>query len=411
MANDFSPVMIDWLHITFPDSYVEDLRDYLSVVYDFRFKSVQSSRNFFTCRYTDFDYTVSIGFGGEKQNHRAEVEFPGRSLHFMYSVDPNLSKLFDFFRKLPPDQIRCTRIDLCKDDFSGTVFEDWLQSDIKRKAQLLKSWNNRTREFVQKMDKNHDPLPGFTFYTGNSSSTCMTRLYDKKVERHSDEVDYWVRLELECRDSTTAHLSGKIFNSLCAAENFYQTLCCWYRDTALKYFRILEDNEKPVSDHNRGRIPVRPCYQTFLDEGCESSDEVQNTSFAKSLLEMDYTTKVKTTSSLCAMYILRTLVNMTQKERNFFIYQLCKDYYDYDVGLGVLYDCEISEDHSELYLHTTPVNIVLDDQLTALNQHRLQRPRNYQYKHVSPFDTRNSILEHRDWLFGSPWHFSEVSTL
>lgn len=87
--------------------------------------------------------------------------------------------------------VNITRLDVAYDDFNGLINLDYIVADTL-------AHNYVTRADYNSWDV-HLSGDGTCVTIGKSKSQISCRIYDKRAERHRDDVDHWVRCELQLR--------------------------------------------------------------------------------------------------------------------------------------------------------------------------------------------------------------------
>lgn len=138
-------------------------------------------------------------------------------------------------------QMNITRIDIAYDDFTGLLDLEAIQRDV-----LAQNFVSRFNDWALNVSSK-----GVCVSHGSTSSDTYIRIYDKKAESHSDDVDHWVRCELQLR-------SHNALGFICVDDTVDN-----------KYFGVLNNYLRYVvpdqSDSNKRRWATAPHWQRFLD--------------------------------------------------------------------------------------------------------------------------------------------------
>lgn len=288
----YSPVKIDYLRFTGDfcedDLIQQDLYQIpvqLQIFQDSfhnRFSFALNKHAFDGFKYCIYDDTYGAFFcwGSDTLNnlsHKFEIVLPGRACDalFMFSI-------FDGFCSYVADnQLKCTRLDISKDDFTGNVFQWWRALSPKEKCIRIQSKNFAPREWACKTDNAGEPLQDEkTYYLGNRGrSSILVRQYNKKYEQKISDIDYWDRLEFEIHSfSSKRAFADEFFTRLCKDDDSLEDI---FEEIALQYFNLLEPNDIDVHDSNRSRsVKTDPSFLDFVED---RTDYTQKWSFAKSL--------------------------------------------------------------------------------------------------------------------------------
>ena len=139
-----------------------------------------------------------------------------------------------------------TRLDIAYDDFRGLLDLEAIFADVH-----AQNFVSRFNDW-QAIDSNN----GACVIHGSRSSNILVRIYDKKAESHADDVDHWVRCELQLR-------SVNALGFICSEGSV---------DT--KYFGVINNYLRYVvpseEDSNKRRWETATHWQRFLDSHIET---------------------------------------------------------------------------------------------------------------------------------------------
>lgn len=165
--------------------------------------------------------------------------------------DVNVDVLHLFVRKVL-EIGRFTRIDLALDDhvvhFTPADIREYISS-----GQMVSRFRSGRRE--EGFSLSPDALNGDTLYLGSRSSSCMLRIYDKKLEqlcKHPDmEIsDPWIRWEFQFGDKRADVVAMEILKHDSIGDLFFEILN--------NYVRLIVCTET-----NRSRCPMLPEWAEF----------------------------------------------------------------------------------------------------------------------------------------------------
>lgn len=160
-----------------------------------------------------------------------------------------------------------TRVDVAYDDFNGLLDLQAIRECVKSAA-----WVSRARTIHDFADYKHYGLSGSSIMCGERGSNITCRIYDKAAERNrSDEIDHWVRCELQIRHN---HANNFLYYLLCddCNEIYGVNLDVDNRLDAL-YFAVLNHflrfiDKSANNDSNLWRKPCAEHWQRFIESYC-----------------------------------------------------------------------------------------------------------------------------------------------
>ena len=141
------------------------------------------------------------------------------------------------------------RLDVAYDDFDGHI-------DLVRMSEQCRCFHFTSRlkacRWIGDCDDSESGQVAITVTHGSRSSRLFIRCYDKKLERHADDVDHWVRLELQLRDDDAM---GFIMNS--------EPIGIKFRGVLSHYLNYRDENP---SDSNKRRWELSRWWVSLLDD-------------------------------------------------------------------------------------------------------------------------------------------------
>lgn len=143
-----------------------------------------------------------------------------------------------------PVLFNISRLDVAYDDFDRLLNLDLLIRDTFAGNYVSKNkhWN------IQKGSR------GATVEHGDRGGSMYIRIYDKKAERRRDDLEYWVRCEMQMRDK----LPGSFVHALISGKETIEQL---YFQVLNNYIRYLEPSE---TDSNKRRWQTSEHWSRFL---------------------------------------------------------------------------------------------------------------------------------------------------
>lgn len=151
--------------------------------------------------------------------------------------------VFERYIKKRPS-VNISRLDIAYDDFDRFLDLDKIISDTFNGYYVSrnKHWN------IQKGSR------GATVEHGDRGGSMYIRIYDKKAERKRDDLEYWVRCELQMRDK----LPGNFVEALVSGDDPIELL---YFKVLNNYLRYVEPSE---TDSNKRRWNTAEHWSRFL---------------------------------------------------------------------------------------------------------------------------------------------------
>lgn len=147
-----------------------------------------------------------------------------------------------------PDNYHITRLDLAYDDF-----EKFLNIDKIKKEIIKQNYQSHMR-FWECCDSSQ----GITCYLGSPSSDIRFRIYDKKRERQRDDLEHWIRWEIQMRDERALSCVKSLFEKDEDVGKIFSGIL-------LNYVRFIVPDE---SQTNSSRLKTQKWYLNFLG-ACE----------------------------------------------------------------------------------------------------------------------------------------------
>lgn len=136
---------------------------------------------------------------------------------------------------LPNKDYNVTRLDVAYDDWEGLLKKITLQKALRDNNVVtrFRDYGNEHQSYTKK---------DFTLYLGSKKSEVYMRIYDKAAEREREDVEHWIRFEIQLRND----------RAFC----FIQSLFYNNFDIGTVYFGVLNNYVrfvKPSSDSNKSR--------------------------------------------------------------------------------------------------------------------------------------------------------------
>lgn len=143
-------------------------------------------------------------------------------------------------------QMNITRLDIAYDDFKGLLDLEAISRDV-----LAQNFVSRFHDWDLNVSSK-----GVSVSHGSRSSDTFIRIYDKKAESQANDVDHWVRCELQLRGNNA-------LGFICIDDTVDN-----------KYFGVLNNYLRYVSpnsdDSNKRRWVTATHWERFLDSHIET---------------------------------------------------------------------------------------------------------------------------------------------
>lgn len=146
---------------------------------------------------------------------------------------------------LPNKDYHVTRLDVAYDDWQGLLKKSTLQKSLKDNNVVTKfrDYGNEHQSYTKK---------DFTLYLGSKKSEVYMRIYDKAAEREREDVEHWIRFEMQLRNDRAFCFIQSLFDN-----NF---------DIGTVFFGVLNNYVrfvKPSLDTNKSRWFNAPWWDKF----------------------------------------------------------------------------------------------------------------------------------------------------
>lgn len=233
-------ILIDWLTFSSKLDDVHSLIEFLGLC-DVEFKSC--SGRFYYASGLRFG-NINIYYDGLSPDMGVCVEMSGQGCRdFETFGNGDWYAIFRRYLDKRPN-FNISRLDIAYDDFVGLLDLDHIICDTfaGNFCSRNKHWN------IQKGSR------GATVEHGDRGGSCYVRIYDKKAERKRDDIQHWVRCELQLRDK----LPG----------NFISDFLTGTDPIELLYFKVLNNYLRYVkptgTDSNKSRWDTADHWERFL---------------------------------------------------------------------------------------------------------------------------------------------------
>ena len=242
-----SNILVDWITFSSKRHDVRSMIEFLGLTeVDFQ----KCSGRYYYASSFRFG-NINIYFDGLNEDMGICVEMSGQGCRdFETFGTGDWNSIFELY-VVHKTQVNISRLDVAYDDFDGLLNLDKLISDT-----FLGYYTSRNKHWnIQKGSR------GATVEHGDRGGSMYIRIYDKKAERHRDDLEHWTRCELQMRDK----LPGNFVDALLVDDVPIEEL---YFQVLNNYLRYLEPSE---SDSNKRRWKTAPYWDDFLQTGVKRS--------------------------------------------------------------------------------------------------------------------------------------------
>ena len=156
-----------------------------------------------------------------------------------------------------------TRIDIAYDDFNGLLDLNAILDDVHSY-----SWVSVARNVTEYIERTLSGVSGTTVMFGNRGANIACRIYDKAKERNrDDEIDHWVRCELQIRHKHADNFLYYLLADECKQIYGYDLDVTNRLDSL--YFAVLNHFLRFIDmaandDSNRWRKPLSTHWSRFI---------------------------------------------------------------------------------------------------------------------------------------------------
>lgn len=237
-------ICFDWLTFSTKNDSVRSVIDLLGLSHcKIRWDSCAGARFYRDRLYYD---GISIFYNGINDNMGICVELSGQGCRNFEELS-SISFMQLFSVLCSDDGYNVSRLDVAFDDFDNILDLNTIIHDVHE------------FNFVSKFKpecfrvEEHAGHVGQTVYCGSASSSVMFRIYDKKYEKKRDDLNHWVRFEMQLRNERAFNFIKQLINNdFSIGQGFFGVLN--------NYLRFVV----PSSDSNKRRWDTAPYWIKFL---------------------------------------------------------------------------------------------------------------------------------------------------
>lgn len=233
-------IIFDWFSMTSKIDSFETFSKFLGL--DHVHWSLGTGHNGYRQRY--YFESISIHFDGNNDTVWLEMTGQGCRAYETYSTCCDWYRLFALALN-DIENYHLTRLDVAYDDWSGVI-------NIKTLDRYSREQNIVTKFRDWGVDRSY-VKDDITLYYGSKQSDVLFRCYNKAAERNREDVEHWIRFEMQLRNDR--------------ALSFLQNYQALNFDIGKCFFGVLKNYirfVKPSSDSNKSRWKTAPFWSKFL---------------------------------------------------------------------------------------------------------------------------------------------------
>lgn len=163
---------------------------------------------------------------------------------------------------LETEGAKMTRVDIAYDDFNGLLDLEAISKSINKGE-----WVARCETITETCEHKRSGIHGRTIMCGQRASNICVRIYDKKEERQRDDLNHWVRCEIQIRHN---HANNFIKYLLSDLHSIYgvdiddnRRLDCLYFAVLNHFLRFIDSEAN--EDSNIWRKPLADHWARFIE--------------------------------------------------------------------------------------------------------------------------------------------------
>lgn len=248
-------IIFDYFSFTIKGVEPEDIIDLLGME-GVTFEDFPGSKGYHHRYYFD---GISIMFGGRDE---LWCEMSGQGCRSFESYGSN-DWFYLCYQVANNPAAQMTRLDIAYDDFNGLLDLEAILEDVHSYA-----WVSVARNVNEHIERTLSGVSGTTVMFGNRGANIACRIYDKAKERgRSDEIDHWVRCELQIRhkhaDNFLYYLLSDDTKSIYGYDlDVENRLDALYFAVLNHFLRFIDLNVN--EDSNRWRKPLSEHWRRFV---------------------------------------------------------------------------------------------------------------------------------------------------
>lgn len=188
---------------------------------------------------------ISIHYDGINEGIWLEMSGQGCRVFETYSKTCNFNRLFQLVLD-NPDDFHVSRLDVAFDDMTGVL-------DVKKIYKNYMAMNMVSKFSTGSIDINPFNQDNVTFYFGSRMSDTLFRIYNKKLERNAEDVEHWIRFEMQLRNDN--------------ALNFIKNYVLLDYDVGTAFLSVVNNYMRfvtPSEDSNKSRWGISKWWKKFI---------------------------------------------------------------------------------------------------------------------------------------------------
>lgn len=246
--NQQNLILFDWFSVTSRIDTAESIIKLLSLE-GIHWQKTVGMHGYIERYYYD---GISIHFNNPLSDFSVWLEMSGQGCRaFETFGHGKWNFLFELLLSQPEDY-HLTRLDVAYDDWEGLLDIDLLEKEIEKHNVRMQFRNAGVDKSFYKLDK--------TLYYGSKKSDCMFRCYNKAAERNREEVEHWIRFELQLRNNNALGFVSAYMDT----KNIGAT----FAGVVRHYLNYVQPDK---NDTNKSRWKTRKWWLKFLDNASEIS--------------------------------------------------------------------------------------------------------------------------------------------
>lgn len=235
-------ILFDWFSCTFKKLDVFSLIDILGL--DRKLFSEISGAHGYSKRL--YFQGISIHYGNDRSDYISWLDMSGEGCRAFETFGcADWYSLFCYVLE-NPDISHITRLDVAYDDWCGLLDVFKMHREAAADHVRMKFSDG----WVERAFRSDD----ITLYFGSKKSEVLFRCYNKKAERGRDDVDHWIRFEIQLRNDRAFQFLKRYFELGCDIGRTFSGVVSNYLNFV-----------KPIkSESNKARWPVCSWWSKFL---------------------------------------------------------------------------------------------------------------------------------------------------
>ena len=234
-------ILVDWLSFTSKIDSTSTLIDMLGLTSSDI--SWQETYGFHGYKNRLYFMGISIHYNGFNDDIWLEMSGEGCRAFETYS-DVDWSVIFNLLTE-SPEEYHVTRLDIAYDDFEKKIDIQNLAAETFKNNFITKF---KDAEVISKVRSG-----AITINYGSRGSNTFFRCYDKKKERKREDIEHWIRFEIQLRDDRAIEFLKHLAEGESIGKIFFGVV-----NNYLRYVI-------PGADTNKQRWKTAPFWKSWLE--------------------------------------------------------------------------------------------------------------------------------------------------